>query len=307
VRLYLDRPWYSSGDGELLGVLLGELGDDPDRSASVSQWGADPVWHGIGPARRAINVELEHLSAALGRELPAHPVRPLASLPLVDLALTPAAGVLGYRPEYDATRKLWFADIAVDPRSAIWPFLRLAVARYQPESTAGKHLSPVVRCDYVQIPLERTATLTRPDDRTARVVLSGAVGYRGAAADIASIDATTADGLNALRARIGANRRVLARLQRASATIATDLGWETVAEVPLAIEGFDSPSLTAAWVGQIDLPESVQARRPGAGPQWRVTIEETEWLDADPGSTAFAIVGRLPKLPRVVYLDHLAL
>ena len=38
-----------------------------------------------------------------------------------------------------------------------------------------------------------------------------------------------------------------------------------------------------------------------------MTIEETEWLDADPGSTDIAIVGRLPKLPRVVYLDHLEL
>lgn len=163
-----------------------------------------------------------------------------------------------------------------------------------------------MRCDYVQIPLERSATLTRPDDRTARVVLSGPVGYRGAA-DIDVIDALTADGLQAIRTRIGANRRVLARLQRASATIATDLGWETVAEVPLAIEGFDGPSLTAAWAGRLELPETVQTRRPGAGPRWRVTIEETEWLDADPTSGAISIVGRLPKLPRVVYLDHLAL
>lgn len=306
VRIYLDRPWYSSGDGELLGVVIGELGDEPERSDATSQWGADPVWHGRGPARRAISVELDQLFAAVGRELPARPVRPVARLPLVDVAREPTAGVLGYRPEYDPTRKLWFADIAVDPRSAIWPFLRLVVARYQPESIAGTHLSPLVRCDYVQIPLERAATLTRPDDRTARVVLSGPVGYRGAA-DLDRIDATSADGLQALRGRIGANRRVLARLQRASATIATDLGWETVAEEALQIEGFDTPSLTAAWVGQLDLPEAVQTRRPGEGPRWRVTIEETEWLDADRGSSAFSIVGRLPKLPRVVYLDHLAL
>lgn len=306
VRIYLDRPWYSSGDGELLGVVLGELGDEPDRSDATSQWGADPVWHGRGPTRRAISVELDQLFASVGRELPARPVRPLAQLPLVDVQREPTAGVLGYRPEYDASRKLWFADIAVDPRSAIWPFLRLVVARYQPESIAGRHLSQLVRCDYVQIPLERTATLTRPDDRTARVVLSGPVGYRGAA-DLDRIDASSADGLQALRARIGASRRVLARLQRASATIATDLGWETVSEVPLQIEGFDTASLTAAWVGRLELPEVVQARRPRAGLRWRVTIEETEWLDADPGSSAFSIVGRLPKLPRVVYLDHLPL
>ncbi len=307
VRIYLDRPWYSSGDGELLGVVVGELGDTPPAGESASQWGADPVWHGGGPPRRAISVELDQLFAILGRELPARPVRPVAQLPLVDLPRAPVAGVLGYRPEYDPARRLWFADIAIDPGDAIWPFVRLVVARYQPESDPGKHLSPVVRCDYVQIPLERTATLTRPDDGLARVVLSGPVGYRGAADALANVDTTTAGGLQAIRAIVGANRRVEARLQRRIAAIATDLGWETVAEVPLAIEGFDTPSLTAAWVGQLELPEVVAARRPGEGPDWRVTIEETEWLDADPGSTDIAIVGRLPKLPRVVYLDHLEL
>ena len=255
VRIYLDRPWYSSGDGELLGVVLGDLGDEPDRTDATSAWGADPVWHGRGPARRAISVELDQLFASVGRELPARPVRPVVQLPLVDLAQNPTAGVLGYRPEYDATRKLWFTDIAIDPGAAVWPFLRLVVTRYQPESISGRHLSPLVRCDYVQIPLERAATLTRPDERTLRVVLSGAVGYRGPA-DLDAIDAASPDGLQAIRTRVGAQRRVQARLERRSSTIATDLGWETLAEVPLAIEGFDTTSLTAAYVGQLELPEA---------------------------------------------------
>jgi hypothetical protein len=306
VRIYLDRPWYSSGDGELLGVVVGELGDEPDRSDATSQWGADPVWHGRGPARRAIQLELDQLFAGFGRELPARPLRPLARLPLVDLVREPEAGVLGYRPEYDATRKLWFTDIAIDPGAAIWPFLRLVVTRYQPESIPGMHLSPLVRCDYVQIPLERTATVTRPDDRTARVVVRGAVGYRGAA-DLDSIDVTHPDGLQSIRRRIGENRRVQARLQRRSSAVTTDLGWETVAEVPLAIEGFDKPTLTAAWVGQLELPRRLAARRPGAGPRWRVTIEETEWLDADRPPGSFPIVLAPRRLPRVVYLDHFEL
>jgi hypothetical protein len=35
-----------------------------------------------------------------------------------------------------------------------------------------------------------------------------------------------------------------------------------------------------------------------------VTIAETEWLDADRVRRKTEIVKRLPKLPRVVYLDH---
>lgn len=303
VRIYLDRPWYSSGDDELLGVIIGELTGGED---AVSQWGADPVWHGRGPQRRAISVELDHLLSAFGRELPAHPVHPLVQLPLVDLTHEPTAGVLGYRPEYDRERRLWFADIAVDPRSAIWPFLRFVVARYQPASIAGKHLSQLVRCDYIQVPLERTATLTRPDDRTARIVVSGPVGYRGEA-NLDAIDASTPDGLEAIRTRVGANRRVQARLQHRDPAIKSDLAWSTVADVALRIEGLDTPSLTAAWVGALELPQAVAARRPRNDPDWRVTVEETEWLDADRVPGERSNVRRLPKLPRVVYLDHLVL
>ena len=310
VRIYLDRPWYSSGDGELLGVVTGELGDSVPRIESFSQWGADPVWHGRGPQVRAIGLELDQLNAGYGRELPARPVRPPAFLPLVDLAANPLVKVLGYRPEFDADRRLWFVDIAIDPGSAIWPFLRLVVARYQPESKAGLHLSPLVRCDYVQVPLERTATLTRPDRRTARVVLSGPVGYRGSQLITELTDTTTPAGLQTARTKIAANRRVHARLQRLSQTVPTDLGWETVGEVALKIEGFDAPSLTAAWVGSLTLPSVVPARRPGAGSRMRVTIEETEWLDADRAGLPDVEpppAQPLPKLPRVVYLDHLML
>ena len=277
VRIYLDRPWYSSGDGELLGVVLGELGDEGDRADATSQWGADPVWHGGGPNRRAIQLELDQLFTVIGRELPARPVRPVAQLPLVDLVREPTAGVLGYRPEYDPTRRLWFVDIAIDPGAAIWPFLRLVVARYQPESIPGKHLSPLLRCDYVQVPLERTATLTRPDNRTARVVLSGPVGYRGAAG-LETADVVTAAGLDEIRKRIDANRNVYARLERRSKSIASDLGWEYVDSVLLPIEGFDPKTLTATRVGEFKLPRSIPARRPRANSQWRVTIVETELL-----------------------------
>jgi hypothetical protein len=312
VRIYLDRPWYSSGDGELLGVVTGELGDEVPRIDSFSQWGADPVWRGGGPQQRAIGLELDQLNAQFGRELPARPVRPPAVLPLVDVAPTPSVTVLGYRPEYDPARRLWFVDIAVDPGAAIWPFLRLVVARYQPESNPGLHLSPLVRCDYVQVPLERTATLTRPDDAAARVVLSGPVGYRGTAVITSLTETTTPAGVQSIRDQIGANRRVQARLQRHNATVPTDLGWETLAEVPLRIEGFDADTLNVAWVGSLALPELVAASRPGTKSRWRVAIEETEWLDADRTGLPDIASSQLPtlplpKLPRVVYLDHLLL
>ncbi len=59
VRIYLERPWFSSGNGELLGVLLARGGDDnfgpPTEDQSgfpfVSKWGADPDLAGARRSR----------------------------------------------------------------------------------------------------------------------------------------------------------------------------------------------------------------------------------------------------------------
>ncbi|HEY5182261.1 MAG TPA: hypothetical protein VIJ07_21230, partial [Dermatophilaceae bacterium] len=48
LRVYLDRPWWSSGVGELLGVTLSYSGAaEPDREEwkpFITQWGQDPIW-----------------------------------------------------------------------------------------------------------------------------------------------------------------------------------------------------------------------------------------------------------------------
>ena len=43
----------------------------------------------------------------------------------------PNVWVLAYQPEFSPERQLWFVDIAFDPGTAFWPFVKLAVARYQ--------------------------------------------------------------------------------------------------------------------------------------------------------------------------------
>ena len=51
VRIYLDRPWFSSGDDELLGVVL-PGGSEALSGDLVSQWGGDPVFVQDGPTAR---------------------------------------------------------------------------------------------------------------------------------------------------------------------------------------------------------------------------------------------------------------
>ena len=57
--------------------------------------------------------------------------------------------------------RLWYCDLQLDAGASYFPFVRLALARYQPNSIAGEHLSRVVFPDFAQLVAERTATTRR--------------------------------------------------------------------------------------------------------------------------------------------------
>ena len=282
LRIYLDRPWLVTGEGELLAVVLGTT------VGSVSQWAADPVWRQHGPEQSTDLplVDERDLLALDGIIEPGRPVAPPANLPLVDVAGEPTVRVLGYQPEYSMVRKLWFVDVAFDPGTAFWPFVRLAVARYQPESVPRTHLSPVVVCDFAQLTPERTATLTRPDAEHVRVIVTGAVGTR--------------DGSLAPEEDGQLDRAVVARLERRDAAVDSDLAWVTEAVKVLRVRGEDGALIS--WAGTLELPDAIPPRRPGSDVDWRVTVEEWEFLPAD--GLDFRGNGRAGRL---VYADHLAL
>jgi len=294
LRLYMDRPWYSSGDGELLGVVLA-FGNDAATTDHVSQWGSDPVFLQQGPASRSLLplVDIVHLFGLDDRPEGGRPVGPPVVRTLVDVPGNPAVWVLGYQPEFSTDRGMWFVDVAIDPGAAIWPFVRLGVARYQPSSLAGLHLSPVVQCDFVPLPPERIATVARTDRRHVRVVVTGPVGVPGG---LGSFIATPS-----FAQLLSASRVMRVRLERKIPEIDTDLGWRTVASQDLPILGFDGT--VVSWAGEIELPVSLPPRRPGTSATWRVAVEEWERLPADPdpatGAGGVAV--------RMVYADHLAL
>jgi hypothetical protein len=308
VRIYLERPWYSSGEGELLGVLLAPGGNDtqPMRHP-VSQWGADPVWLSAPVAKRAMFLELDNLLRAFGvddRPGDALPVVPPATLPLGIGG--PQVTVLGYRPLYSKARQMWYVDVAIDPGSTFWPFVRLAVARYQPDSIPGCHLSEPVRCDFVQLTPERTTSVSRTDVRHVRVVVSGPIGVRepppGTGTSLVELQSTIED----YAAWVRMHRVVVARLQRRDPAIPTDLGWQTVATEELTVRGFGRNLFEAAWVGELGAPEDLPLRTPGENADWRVTVEEWERLKGDPEDLAD------PSSPpiweqRLIYADEIAL
>ncbi len=197
-------------------------------------------------------------------------------------------------------------DVAIDPTTKFWPFVRLAVARYQPESIPGCHLSKPVRCDFVQLTPERTTSVSRTDVRHVRVVVSGPAGVR----DGLDSDAGLFPGPLQLPAAVAANRTVIARLQRRDPQIPTDLGWVTVDTVELDVRGLGGSVFSPAWVGSLASPVNIPLRRPGGGSTWRVVVEEWERLKGDP-----AILGATTGLrpapqvweQRLIYADEVAL
>jgi hypothetical protein len=187
LRVYFDRPWFSSGDGELLGVVLcssqvfeecmsqetagkgvklGGRADlpDPDEAKKpyVTQWGVDPIWSTNElpdlPGQEHFENVREFRRGLSLAELPDDPEDPDA--------VKHRFCVAAFDVHYDCHRRLWYADIVMNSRRSYYPFIRLALARYQPNSVfdidgQGCHLSQVVLADFMQLCPDRWATVSR--------------------------------------------------------------------------------------------------------------------------------------------------
>jgi hypothetical protein len=71
---------------------------------------------------------------------------------------------------YDDDRQLWFCDIEINPGASYYPFIRLALARYQPISIPGAHLSDVVLADMMALTSDRWLNITPTEDPARRRV-----------------------------------------------------------------------------------------------------------------------------------------
>lgn len=151
VRVYLERPWWSSGGGEQLGVVLAATGNgqqplDDATALVATQWGIDPIH--VGAATVAVPD-------------PTMFPRRVATDTNLTVAEVPSASlqVAGHAVGFDAARDLWYCDVDLAPGAAWNPFVRLALARYQPNAAPNLRLSPVVLADFVQLAADRTAVV----------------------------------------------------------------------------------------------------------------------------------------------------
>ncbi|GGP44913.1 peptidoglycan-binding domain-containing protein [Streptomyces abikoensis] len=252
IRVYLDRPWYSSGDGELLGVVLGEPpGGDPNstRDAWVTLMGRDPI----------------HRSASVVAPTPdvfTNAVRRSGKLTLSRPSGPLSVTVVGFTPQFerdDTSEKggRWFCDLDLNTGDACLPFLRLALVRFQPDSIPGAEISQVVLADLVRTLPDRELTV-RPGE-----VLS------------VSVTGPSWDPTGSFPPHITAT------LQRRHDVVTDkDLGWVTLGDTAVALKSVDAESSHRPfYTGQVPVPPGLR------GVPLRLLVVETEDLP-DGGPTA---------------------
>lgn len=296
LRVYMKRPWYSSGNGELLGVILysskkfvpvkaappkkdlkddfgvspkgalnaapyveqlsadlvagGQLNIPEELQSYVTQWGLDPIW---------LSAPTPSDSAPRINNF-VDPKIVLDNISIDEIDPKQRFAVVGFEPQYDTTRKLWYCDIEIDPGKSYFPFIRLALCRLQPHSLAdgetGKDVfvSRIMLSDFSQIAPDRKATARIEDDKNGVTVQVVGHTYR----------------MNTTGHQ-GSEIEVTVEKRDSTAGAGADLAW-----TPVTTQRIDRIQGANMWAGYIEVKNGV------ASSQHRVVIKEYEQLFSDP-------------------------
>ena len=277
LRVYMDRPWYSSGDGELLGVVLREpnqtIPEKDPLKPYVTQWGKDPIYGSPDPKPQPLVTDFP---AAVKSQL---------GLTLKEMTLkeTPAGtvSVAGHAVHYDSTRQLWYSEIQINAGASYYPFVRLALARYQPDSIQNAHLSLVVLTDFAQLTPDRTVNVTiSADKKVLTVKVFGIVPSETGVTQGLKTDPVPIQipGLPPPPPppppNFGRNS-IEVRVEMRDPQNPTDLGWIPAPNV--TVQTFQPPIVVAPnappppiWNGSVTMPEPIGTKK------YRLVIKEFE-------------------------------
>ena len=244
LRVYLGRPWFDSGIGELLGVVVASppLGTALPSGLQpfVSGFGSDPVF-AAAPVGTPKVTDFP-LASHVGDLAPAR--RAAGDVSWVDVA--------GHEVGWDENRRLWFADISIGAGQSYFPFVKLALVRYQPASLPGIELSRVVQADFIQLTPNRSMGLTYPSATEVAVEVLGP-GY---------LSTATRDTPDTMRAYLQL---------KAVETSDPDLQWiiDPAQTDGTLLTVTSSSETTTVWKGTVKLPQGTW-HRPLPDPRCRI-------------------------------------
>lgn len=274
-RVHLRRPWFSSGDDELLAVVLGS--GLPDEL--TTRCATDPVWTDATPLPALTPANFPNAARTATGIALAEPVNGAPA----------TASIAAFAPAFDPELRLWVCDIDIAlPDPAYFPYVRLALARYQPYSVAPLHLSKITTADFLQPLPDRTITATMTATGAVRLELSGPVSSN-------ALGARAGTG----RAAMAASRRVLATVERRAAG-GGDLDWAGTGTV---LELTCVPTAQSfTWSGDL-VPPAPQLLPLS---EYRLLVEEYELYATDPATATVGGAG-VPVGQRLVHADRFGL
>lgn len=262
LRIFLDRPWYSSGVGEQLAVILanGAPPTNVDLLTRITRLGADPAVVSATPA-----------------QYPAPSAFPAAVLRRNDIASADVVGekvaVAVHDVVWDAERRRWACDVILPPGTAYNPFVRLGLARFQAGAIKDVELSPMATVEWAQLAPDRSATVTLDliDLTKVTVTVAGRSGSGTAAAP-------------------GQPNAVSVVVQQGPLLGGGDLDW-TVVGPPggQVLSAAAQPDGTVLWTGTLRLP-TVRILK-----AYRLVITEAERYE---GGSRIVYSDVLPLSPR---------
>lgn len=189
LRVLLERPWFSSGPEEMLGVMLGPKPQGPYMASltpsqrDVVSWiGGDPIWR----TRQVEDLRPEHFDGYRVRDATLTELGVESQTSPTGISLKHArATVLGFDPQFDKDRNCWFCDINLNLKDNLKdiyaPFVRLVLARFQMHAVRSEafdaSISAVVVLDPIPLPANRDLQAWWDGD-CAKIDLTGP-GYRG--------------------------------------------------------------------------------------------------------------------------------
>lgn len=286
-------------------LFLSRLRETPDQYADipaaiepfVTRWGADPLAQQSGnlghlPASAFAN--RLRSAAQMRSEAPAGDAMLAADLfhlqdmptfePVINLdsnAVKPNAAyrtVLAlYRPILDTVTGRWYVDVQLAPRDTYCPFVRLALARYQPHALPELRLSEIVPTEFVRLLPERSLTVT-PALKDQEGYLSFSVVLAGATLG------SGGSGKPSTALTVSIERRT----SSSEAWVPENLGKVGARDGSMATMAQDAK--TGVWHTRVALKSK-------SGTTYSLVIEEYEQYEDTAGS----------KMARLVYFDRIGL
>lgn len=273
IRVYIKRPWFSSGEGERIAVVLARSNNfTPELAKYCTIWGKDPLFYGG---------ELNSSNFPT----PDEPTFPFAADYELSLTINEATGIrvaaAAYNVLYDQERQLYYADIPIGINQAYFPFIKLALARYQRDSLRLNEreccLSNIIHTDWIQIVPLRTTTVIHSDiinKNKALVGIAGPSSFVGAGNWMAGIkdEIKTRIRIIVEDARIPKNEEAFVRMMGDRFT--SPVIWQR--DFDLTTENINPTTHQFQFSTNIELADDYTSK------PYRVVIEEYEMHLTDP-------------------------